>query len=207
MQYLSNLKVPYININTYDAGQANKEIEMLYLDSAKTFDACADEANSSSITSSCSQILTYRTYKYNDILSVVVISGGQSTAPWVLEYNIYNFDLTTGNLLDYDSLLTKTGYDKNETLAKMKNLLKNKMDELWGKHADMSNACGYDGLYFDYTGTSCYEKANEILEDSIEDDSVLFFVNNEGNLNILTIPFYSGVQNGEMNKYLFEVAK
>ena len=46
----------------------NKELESLYLEHAKTFDKCAEEANSSLVEPSCSQILTYKIYNYNDIL-------------------------------------------------------------------------------------------------------------------------------------------
>lgn len=209
MQYLNNLKVPYININTNDAEKANKAVKALYLESAKTFDSCAKEANEISNSPSCSQILTYRTYTYNDILSVVVIDSIQGTSPWVLNYNIYNFDLTNGNLLNYNELLSKLNYNQNETLTKTKSLLKNKIDSLYGAIVgDMSTACR--DIYNDngdYNSVSCYEKANDLLESSINDNSILFFVNNEGNLNILAIAYYDGVQNGELNHYLIEVSK
>ena len=87
MQYLKNLKIPYINIDSYDAGQVNKELEQLYIENAKTFDSCAEDK-----IIGCTQILTYRTYTYESILSVVVIESIQGTSPWVLNYKIYNFD-------------------------------------------------------------------------------------------------------------------
>lgn len=204
MQYLSNLKVPYININTNDAANANQELETLYLENAKTFDSCAKDKEIS-----CSQILTYRTYTYRDVLSVVVIDSIQGTSKWVLNYHIYNFDLTTGNILKYNDLLSKLGYDKEVTLSKMESLLKNKMDELYESiNVDLSRTCrevvSDNG---DYNEISCYNKANELLENSIQDDSVLVFVNNEGNLNVLAIAYYDTVQDGTVNKYLLEVTK
>lgn len=204
MQYLSNLKVPYININTSDAASANQELETLYLENAKTFDTCAKDQEIS-----CSQILTYRTYTYRDVLSVVVIDSIQGTSKWVLNYHIYNFDLTTGNILKYNDLLSKLGYDKEGTLSKMESLLKNKMDELYESiNVDLSRACR-EGVSNngDYNEISCYDKANELLENSIQDDSVLVFVNNEGNLNVLAVAYYDTVQDGTVNKYLLEVTK
>lgn len=206
MQYLSNLKVPYININTEEVKKINKELESLYLEHAKTFDKCAEEANSSLVEPSCSQILTYKIYNYNDILSVVVINSYQATSKWILDYNIYNFDLTTGKLLKYNDLLTKLNYDKETTLLNTKILLKNKLDELYGPYVDdLAKDCRkwYDNG--DYEEINCYDKANELLEKSINDNSILFFVNNVGNLNILAVAYYDGVQNGEINKYLLEI--
>lgn len=208
MQYLSNLKVPYININTQDATKANKELESLYLEKAKTFDACAKEAIESPQDPSCSQILTYKTYQYNNILSIVVIESIQATSKWVLNYHIYNFDLTTGTLLSYDNLLSKLNYDKEQTLVKTENLLKNKMDELYNPIGDLSKACREtENNSLDYKEVSCYDKANKLLEKSIADNNVLCFVNNEGNLNILAVAYYDGVQDGTENKYLLEISK
>lgn len=208
MQYLSNLKVPYININTLDATKANQELETLYLEKAKTFDACAKEAIESPRDPSCTQILTYKTYQYNNILSIVVIDSTQATSKWVLNYHIYNFDLTTGTLLSYDNLLSKLNYDKEQTLVKTENVLKNKMDELYKPVGDLSKACReLENNGLDSKEVSCYDKANKLLEKSIADNSILFFVNNEGNLNILAVAYYDGAQDGTENKYLLEISK
>lgn len=210
---LSALKVPYINIKSDDAKKINKQLENLYLDYAKSFDEYAKVAktieNDPFFGVIHTQILTYFSYQYDNNLSVVVVYDTQATSPWVLNYHIYNFDLNTGNLLTYDEMLSKLGYEKEQTLLKMETLLKNKMDELYGNHVgDMSKACheiiNDNG---DFKEISCYDKANELLENSIEDNSILFFVDNEGNLNVLVNPYYDGVQNGDINKYLLEITK
>lgn len=195
-QYLKDLKVPYINIKSNYAENVNKELKNLYKNYAEEFDRCAEDE-----TIGCSQILTYRTYTYKDILSVIVIDAEQETSTWVLNYNIYNFDLTNGNEITYSDMVSMLGYDINTLLAKEKELLKNKMDDIWGENIDLNTGC------FSKDNKNCYDIANQKLEESINDNSILFFVNVKGNLNILTIPYYDGVQNGDVNKYLLEVTK
>ena len=197
-QYLSDLKVPYININSDYAKASNEKIKELYIEQAKQFDKCAIEAKENSI--SCSQILTYKTYTYDNILSVVVISANQTTSKWILDYNIYNIDLTSGNEIKYFDMTKKLGYDQNTLLDNEEKLLKNKMDSLYGNNIDLTNSCSGENK-------NCYEVANKMLESSINDGSILFFTNNDGNLNILTVPYFNGVQNGDVNKYLIEVTK
>lgn len=193
-QYLEDLKVPYINLNSNDATTANNEIKQLYEEYAKFFDSCAEEA-----IYGCSLILTYRTYTYNNILSIVIIYGSQSTSPWNLNYKTYNFDITTGNKLTYNETLSKLGYDNKSTTTKAKEKIKNKMDEIWKPYAkDLTTECS--------NNTNCYDKANELIETSIKDNSILFFVNNEGKLNLLLIAYYDVIQTGT-DHYLIEIDK
>lgn len=198
-QYLSDLKVPYLNINSSYAKDANSEIEKLYMDYAKKFDSCATLGMDGD--NSCSLILTYRTYEYNDILSVVVIYSEQYTSVWSLNYNVYNFDLKSGNEIKYSSMVDKLGYDNSTLLDKEKELLKNKMDETWGKYGDLSSDCNKDG------NKNCYDIANKLLEDSINDDSILFFVNNSGNLSVLATLYADFPQNASNDRYVIEVIK
>lgn len=196
-QKLNDLKVPYLNIKSDYANSTNKELEDLYVEYAKDFDTCAENTNSSG----CSQVLTYRTYKYNNLLSVVVIYGKQTTGSMILSYKVYNFDLTTGNEVKYNEMVTKLGYDSNTLLEKEKKLLNDKMDELWKGNEDLAKACNRDD------NNNCYNFANDILETSIDDGSILYFTNNDGKLNIFAIPYYEGVQNGDLDLYLIEIDK
>ena len=190
-QYLSDLKVPYLNINSDYAKASNEEY-------AKRFDACAEIDQDKAV--SCSQILTYKTFKYNNILSVVIISSIQATSKWVLDYNIYNIDLTSGKEIKYSDMVSTLGYDNDTLLDKEKELLKNKMNELWGTDFDLNTLCFAEDK-------NCYNIANKMLETSINDGSVLYFVNDNGNLNILVVPYADFVQDGNINKYLIEVTK
>lgn len=206
MQYLSKLKVPFININSSYAKVANATLEKLYLDYAKIFDKCAEEAKGTE--PSCSQILTYKTYKYDNMLSVVVIDAIQATSRIVLNYHIYNFDLTTGEEIKYLDFINKQEYNNVED--KIKTLLKNKMDSLYGKVVgDLSNACygEYDEATQENKRINCYNKAYELFTESIRKDEVLFFVDNNGKLNIFAIPYYNGAQDGDRDYYLFTLDK
>lgn len=188
MQYLDDLKAPYINLDSADAKKVNNELKSLYLEKAKKFDACAtDEVK-------CSQILTYRTYKHNDILSVVVIDGYQATAPWVLNYHTYNFDLKSDNLINYKDMLSMLDYNYDNTLDNIKKLTKEKMDSIYGEHVDLNTCCS--------NNSSCYEKAYEKIDGSINNNDIYYFVNDNGKLNVLTIPYCECVQNGDSLFYL-----
>lgn len=197
-QYLSDLKVPYLNINSDYAKASNEEIKKKYIEYTKRFDACAEIDQDKAV--SCSQILTYKTFKYNDILSVVIISSIQATSKWVLNYNIYNIDLTSGKEIKYSDMVSTLGYDNDTLLDEEKELLKNKMNELWGTDFDLNTSCFAEDK-------NCYNTANKMLETSINDGSILYFVNDNGNLNILVVPYADFVQDGNINRYLIEVAK
>ena len=133
------------------------------------------------------------------MLSVVVIDSTQGTAPWVLNYATFVFDLNSGNLLKYNEVLKELSLDSEKTSASIKELLMSKMKELWGEHVDdLSSACYNDNK-------NCYEKAYMTFEDSINNNTLNFFVNDNGNLSLLLVPYYDGVQNGDRNKYLIEL--
>lgn len=211
-QRLEDLKVPYININSYDAGNANGELKELYMKVAKNFDSCAFEAESDSAPS-CSQILTYRTYQYNNILSVVVIDSIQATSKWVLNYNIYNFDLKTGDKIDYNEMLSKLRLEKNVTFDALKQDAKNEMDEFVSKtnfSEELSKACHYgndENGNSKYGTDNCYEITYQLLQKSIDENKILFFVDNDGNLNVMAILYFDFVQNGDVDYYLLKVSK
>ena len=133
-------------------------------------------------------------------LNVVIISSIQATSKWVLDYNIYNIDLTSGKEIKYSDMVSTLGYDNDTLLDKEKELLKNKMNELWGTDFDLNTLCFAEDK-------NCYNIANKMLETSINDGSILYFVNDNGNLNILVVPYADFVQDGNINRYLIEVTK
>lgn len=194
-QRVSDLKVPYINIKSSYGDSVNKELKKLYEDKALEFDENAKESEEGQ---QCRQVLTYRTYNYNDMLSVVVIYATQCTAPWNLNYKTYNFDLSTGNEISYKDMVLRLGYAQDTMLEKVDKALKLKMDELF-KEDDLDKGCN--------NGSSCYEIAYSKLNNSISDNSVLFFTNNSGVLTIMAVPYNDGVQNGEEHLAMIEVTK
>ena len=206
-QYLSDLKVPFLNFKSNDAISVNNELLKLYNKYASKFDECAEESKNDN-GPSCSQILTYRTYKYDNILSVVVINSTQATSTYVFEYNIYNFDLTTGNILSFDELVDKLGYNNDDIMDKITPLLKEKMDnDTDNQNVDLSTECHWSDDKEKYGTENCYDITKVLVENSIKDNSILFFTDNDGVLNILPILYYNYVQNGTVNHYLIKVNK
>ena len=202
-QILTNLKVPYFNINSEDATDANNELFSLYTEYAKKFDVCAEEDKDSSLPS-CTLLLTYKSYQYDNIASVVVIDSAQATSKWVLNYHTYNFDLTTGKNLSYDEVLNKLGYSRDSVSSIYSNLIKEKMDNIV-KNFDLNKACSFSKDR--YNTENCYDITYKLLDDSISDDSVLYFINNDGELNLLPVLYFDFVQDGTVNRYLITVSK
>lgn len=206
-QELSDLKVPYINIDSYYAGVANSELKALYIDEAKNFEACAIDVKYRG-GHGCTLILTYKVYKYKDILSVLVINGGTATAPMVLDYKTYNFDLKTGNEITYDEMITRLGYDKNTLLDKEKNLIKTYMDKKVEESPteggyDLTKKCGNWSQETDsVTEGNCYEQAYK----SLESNTISFFVNEKGNLSFIAKPDTRLYQNSNA-EIIFTVEK
>lgn len=188
---LSDYKIPYININSYDAGHANGELEELYKKYAQMFDESILNKDHHGVKG----ILTYRTFKYENILSIVVIETLSS-------YKTYNFDLKTGNEITYDEMITRLGYDKNTLLDKEKEVIKKEMDKINTFNYDLTKTCGNVD-----EPKNCYDQAYEKLEKSIKDNSLQFFANDKGELNFVAIPNTGLYQNSEHDKKIFTIEK
>ena len=209
---LESLKVPYINIKGNDAKNVNEQLEKLYMEYAKEFDENALAAkNNDNVV--CTQVLNYKYYKYENIISVIVYDDAQCTSPFVFNYQSYTFDLTNGNLLSYDDLLSKLNLDKNDTLTNLEILSKDKMDakyKEWTDNIDLTTECHYNkdenGNPL-YGTTNCYEITNQLLKKAIDSNNVIFFVNNNGNLNVMTILYLAFAQNGDRQYYLITLDK
>ena len=206
------ISVELTAINSSDAQTVNKELENLYLKYAKDFDGCAEELKNQN-GPGCSQILTYKTYKYNDILSIIVIDGIQGTSPFVFDYHTYNFDITTGKVLNYDEVLQKLNLDKSSTLETLKKNAKAKMDSLynsWGEKKDLTTECHYnkdENGNLLYGTSNCYDITYTLLQKSIDSNSLLYFVDNDGDLNVMMILYLAFAQNGDRNHYLVKASK
>lgn len=201
-QSLSDLVVPHININTMDAINVNNEIEDLYINYAKEFDECASDKNEIG----CVEILTYYSYNYDNILSLVIVDGISQEKPVVFNYLTYNFDLETGNLLTYDEVLEKLGYSKDDAILKVEKGLENHLNKNYANMKEQLNSCKFTLGGEEKTDT-CYNASKFIFEEEVENNEVLFFINQDGILNILAIPYFDDVENGNVHRYLFEIKK
>ena len=202
-EYLSDLSVPYINIDSEYAKKVNTDLENLYNAKAKEFDQCAQDAEGHDKVS-CSLVLTYKVFENNDVLSVVVIDSTQATSAWLFNYNIYNFDLKTGNELTFNDYLKKYNYTKEDFISKSKEKIHSKMKELWTSGSvtlDLDNAC-----YDNETGSSasCYDKADVVFDKQVEEGTVKYLVT-DNKPSIFAIPYFEGVENGERSYYLINL--
>ena len=210
---ISTLKVPYININSTEVAATNNKLKEIYLKYAMEFDKYAEESNKKDGGPVCHQILNYKKYQYNDIVSVLVFYDTQCTSPFVFNYLVYNFDLNTGKLLSYDDILSKLSLDKNTVLDNLKNNAKAKMDSLynsWGEKKDLTTECHYnkdENGNLLYGTSNCYDITYTLLQKSIDSNSLLYFVDDDGGLNTMMILYLAFAQNGDRNYYLVRASK
>lgn len=194
---LSDLKAPYINIKSDDTTKVNDEIKNIYLEKLKLFDKCALENKEKTDFPSCSIMFDYRNFESKDIISIVVGTSTQSTSVPFTTYYTYNFDKKTGKLLKYDEVLSKLGYTKDSVLEKVKSSIKGRMNEKLTFISDLTTGCPNSNSYSEKP--NCYEISYAIYNNSVSENKLSFFVNNEGNLGIIT-PLYFEGQNGTSNK-------
>lgn len=198
---LSDLKVPYINLDSSDAKSVNKKLESLYLEYAKAFDENIDDKEDGII---CHQILNYKFYKYNDILSVIVFDGSKCTTPFAFNYATYNFDLNNGKLLSYDDVLTRLNLNKATVTDSLKKNAKAKMDSLNNNEEDLSKACNLGDSDGKKETSNCYDMTYQLLQKSIDDNNILYFVDNSGELNVMMILYMDFIENGDQDRYLIK---
>ncbi len=201
-QNLNDLIVPHININTMDAINANDEIEDLYISYAQEFDKCASDENEVG----CVQVLNYFSYLYNDILSLVIIDGMSENEDFVFNYSTYNFDLTTGNLLNYDKFLEKIGYSKEDVEFKLGKELEGFLNNKYADKIEQLNNCKFS-LDEKEKNDTCLNASKLLFQEEIENDEGLYYVDDKGVLNILAIPYFSSVENENNHHYLFQINK
>ena len=173
--FLKDLTVPYININNQSVSTINNDLKNLYDKYVGIFDENA-KAFTESEQVWGSQILTYYTYTNNNILSIVVTFGNQSTDVLYPDYLVYNFDLTNGNLLNYEEFLTKFGYGSDDIVS----LVEKEIDNIVSKQPTEHN----------YTEINGVKKSNaditkETFKKSVSEGKVLYFIDDQGNINYI----------------------
>lgn len=193
--HITDLKVPYININTSEVKDINDNLKKLYEEYVKKYDEAANNFNKivqeygtnfnidDVIFDNINDrwfypMLTYYTYEFNDILSVVVTYGVLGTDILHPEYLVYNFDLKDGKVLDYKNFLDKFKLNASEATPQVIN----KVNE-----------------YVDSSDTYILEEKNtteEYLKKSINDGTILYFVDNQGNINYI-VDIYMNAGSGK----------
>lgn len=171
---LEDLRVPYFNFNTADAKNVNVEIKELYDKWAKEFDYLSENENCGTI------VLNYKTYYTEKTVSVIIVVGSQCTDVMHPEYYGYTFNLENGKLLRYEEAILLTKYDKDETLSKFENEIK----EYITKNISIEAQTGW----INTDGSNGNSTVNSIkkLNNSIKDNSIVYFLDKNNNLNIVS---------------------
>ena len=164
---LSNLVVPYINIRSNDAYRVNRELKDLYEEYADRFDDFYIGLESGN---GGSQVLGYYSFLSDKVLSVVVIYGYQKTDVLYPNYKVYNFDLSNGDLLDYDDMIKLLDVDTDLVYS-------NVLDNVSNNDFDFE-------IFYDETVNG--------FKSSINNGSVLCFVNNKGVLEYIVNVYVPG---------------
>src|SRR5574344_375457 len=177
--YLNNLKFPYINIKTDDATSINEEIKKL-ADQAIQIYTLGVSGGLDRVDES-----TYSYYVNNNILSIVIIYSFNYNTPSDRGYYTYNFDLTTGNKVDFKKIYTSLGNSEDGINDKVNRAIKKYMD-------DLDNSTSYS-LYNHtqgYTGEDSYTasltKAYETYKESITNNTIKYYIDDSKNIHIIT---------------------
>ena len=160
-----DIVVPYINIKSEDATKANNEIEQLFEELAEKF---KKELES---TKTWYAISNYKTFINNEVLSIVITLETGGTDVETYEYYTYNFDLNTLNKLSYSAVYENIGENSNNIDSKAKDAIRN--CELLSKFSNEANINTY------------INKSIENYEYSVKDNSIKYFLDNNGELNII----------------------
>lgn len=163
-----DLVVPYININSNDAKQANKEIYQLY-------ETLINDFNTNSKEEINFTLVEYKSYINNNILSVVIITESAGTWNSKHEYYTYNFDLTNGLKLSYEDVYKIAGFNSEDIDLKVEDsittVMKKKLENY--QYSNEENFAMYNNGSIDN-----YKKA-------ISNKNLKYFLSNNMELNII----------------------
>lgn len=183
---LDNIIVPYININSADAINANKEIKNLFNKLAESFKS---ELDGSQIGYNIS---SYKTYTNNNILSVIITIESGGTAPEVYEYYTYNFDLKTLKRLSYYDVYNNLGCSSSDVDLKVKKGIMN--NSLLSQSSEVYNFNGNN------RDTYINKSVNNYKE-SVSNNSINYFIDSNGKLNVIVM-IEAPIQGEKFNKII-----
>ena len=124
-------------------------------------------------------------------MSVIVINGSQCTSPWEFDFKTFVFDINNGKKLNYDEIIRNLKLNTDE----VKNKIINEMIKLLKKE--------YGQNAVDLYG----EKSKELLNNSIDNNTINIYIDNDGQLNAFVLLYYPDVQSGESTYYNVKIKK
>lgn len=179
-RYLSDIKVPLINMSSNDAKTVNEEIKKLYEENLKAYKDFATNSAPFFVT------LNYEYFTHDQIGSVIITSSSGGTDVIYPQYLTYNFDINNGNLLTYQEIYSLLGYTSNEIEQKVNNEITTILREELKDFKDPLKDTGDGKYYQDGTNFETYNnKSISNYKNSISDNSIKYFIDNDKKLNII----------------------
>lgn len=179
---LSDIIVPYINLNSLDAVKANKEIKELYEKLAQYFKERSESDQVFGITSS------YRSFVNGDILSIIIETISSGTDVPKKTYYTYNFNLKTLKALNFDDLYIYKKYTQSNIDLKIKQEIIDYLTPKLSDLKDLTKDTGDGGYYPSGTNFDTYvNKSYQNYQNSINNNTILSFIDSNHKLNIIVV--------------------
>ncbi len=185
---IQDRKYPYINIDSEDAQQANKQIEELYEKYEDEFIEASYYMSNHTKEEYISNFewdyryiikekLHYSAYKNGNILSVVLKEPIQAEVRSSIdEMNFcnysWNFNLDTLELISYEEAYEKLGYNASTLKDKIQNLVSEKIKNI-----------------FEETRNDCVEETMH----AYDTEDIKYFIDEKGKLNVIVLTTLPGI--------------
>ena len=176
--YAKDIIAPFININSNDATMVNEEIKGV-------FDEAINRYNEGVENKTSFVTINYEKFIDNNIASVNFWYGKGGTDVIRPDYYTYTFDLTTGKIMSFEELYQKFNFNRNQVDMKIKEEITDEVNDIFEDSFRNENSTNYIN-----ESINNYEK-------NLEDNTLKYFVNNDGELCIiarLSIPAGTGYQ-------------
>lgn len=160
---VTDLQVPYINVNKDWAKEANNQLKVVFEKAISVFkEGISDKVQFAK--------LSYNNYQNGDIMSVVVKYGKGGSDIIRYEYYTYNFNIKTGELVNYSDQLGLLNY----SLSSIKEKIKEKV--------------------IDLSSTYSIEMKDQLIETSmlnyqktVDEKTTKYYLDENNNLNLILL--------------------
>lgn len=181
--YVKDINVPFINVDSEYAKNANDEIKKVFDIAIKSFNEGMND--SMTYVDECD----YTSKITDSYLSTLLTLGIGATDVVHPKYYVYNVDLKTGKQLSFEDVYKIVGFNSSNIDSKVKTAITSIMKE-------QLNVFESPDSYPEGTNFATYnnESINNYLE-SVNDNTIRYFISDNGKLNIivtLSIPAGSG---------------
>lgn len=168
---LEDIKVPFINIDSEDASEANAELKKLFDQAVKLFEEELEGEQASYV------LVSYEEVVNEEFLSVLVKTevGEEEEIPNCVYYT-YNFDMNTGKRLTYDDVYYIAGISEDEIESKAEEAI---TDAFRFRFKGLAE--GYESDLEEYS-----EKTVEDYKETVTEETIKYFIDEDEKLNIIS---------------------